>query len=277
MFDSIALASQKCVRLKHLIIEFGGRHQSSSELSKRRIRLCQNDLPSPDTHTTLRFSPEWEPMTFDVWNLLKPMHEVDRALDSLMMLDARLVCPEISTLPTISIFTSLKHLRENGCPKDFLTFVVSSAPALESFGTIDAFGRPPGSLMSSLMNAPPLLKLGACSLSNVNDEDSLINFLLRQSDTLRRLRIYHGQYFAGPNWATVAARLKGKLHNLRRIELEIGTPTLDSRARLYNYDVMTEKDILQDHEHELKTDPMETYGGLWEDYEKTFFPRRKKL
>ncbi|KAH0366933.1 hypothetical protein KCU65_g4966, partial [Aureobasidium melanogenum] len=276
IFNNIALAFQKCPRLKHLIVESGGSYQCSSALSKRMLRLYKDDLPSSTTHSTTHAG-FWDMMTFDIWDLLNPIHDADQALESLVLLDQRLVCYQNRTLPDASIFKSLKHLRESGSPVNFLTSVVASAPGLETFGTIDMTHYRSSASLSALTNGPPLPKLRACSLSNLIDEDCLINFLLRQSDTLQRLRIHHGQWFLGPNWATVAARVKGKLRNLRRVELEIGPPTIDARTRLGNYDVLTERDILQDHEHELEAGPMEIYDGLWEDYEKMFFPEVTKL
>ncbi|KAH0338646.1 hypothetical protein KCU81_g7563, partial [Aureobasidium melanogenum] len=275
MFNSIALAFQLCPRLKNLIIE--GRYHNSPELSRRRIRLYQNDLPSPDTHTAVHYLSTWDPMTFDIWELLKPIHEVGRTLESLVLLDLGLVCSEGSTLPTTPIFTNLKHLRENGCPENFLTFILTSAPALESFGTEDGFGYRWGSSMLSLINAPPLPKLRACSLRNPSNEDLLIRFLLRHSSTLQRLRIYNSRTYHSPvDWTSFFTRVKGKLSNLRRVELinlETGPRTYNTMARSVVSIVADEKDILQDHEHELETGPMAIYDGLWEDYETTFFPQ----
>ncbi|KAG9521298.1 hypothetical protein KCV07_g3705, partial [Aureobasidium melanogenum] len=272
MLNSIALAFQMCPRLRNLVIEFNGRNQNGSELCKRRTRLSQNDLPSSATHITTSYSPSWDPMTFDIWDLLKPVHDVDRALHSLVLLDPRLVCPKSSTLPTTSIFTNLKHLRETDCPRDVLTFVTTSAPALESFGTEDVFGRQRGSSMLSLMNAPPLPKLRACSLRNPSNEDHLIRFLLRQSRTLQRLRIHNSVGYSPVNWNSFVTRAKGKLPNLRRVEL-VNLRTYNTTGSIV-FHLMTENDILQDHEHKLETGPLEIEDGLCEDYEQMFFPEK---
>ncbi|CAD0095078.1 unnamed protein product [Aureobasidium mustum] len=277
MFNSIALAFQRCPRLKHLVVESGGRSLVESGMSKSMLRLYKDDFPSSATHTQTHIWPYWDHMTFNIWNLLKPIRDANGALHSLVLLDSQLVCHPDRAFPATSIFESLKHLRESDSPVNFLTSLVASAPNLESFGTIGLHGRQRASPLSSLTDGPPLTKLRACSLSHLVDEDHIVRFLLRQSNTLQRLRMHDSIYYGRTNWSSLAAQLKGKLRNLRRIEfsfLEMGPSTYDASTQSWRWNYMKEQDILQNHEHELETGPMETEEGLWEDYEKRFFPKK---
>lgn len=277
ILNGIALAFQRCPRLKHLIIESGGIYRNDSALSKSILRVYRNDFPSSATHTIDHFWSSWDIMTFAISDLLKPIQDADGSLESLALLDSRLVYHQDPTFSVTSIFQNLKHLRECGTPVDFLTSVVAAAPALESFGSLEAYGRQRTSPLSALINGPPLLKLRACSLRGVDDGDLLVRFLLRQKDSLERLRISGGLYLGRVDWISVATRVKGKLRNLRHVELnnlQIGPPTFSTITRLWSCNFMTEKVILQDHERALETGSMEIEDGLWEDYEQIFFLKK---
>jgi hypothetical protein len=74
------------------------------------------------------------------------------------------------------------------------------------------------------------------------------------------------------NWNSFVTRAKGKLPNLRRVEL-VNLRTYNTTGSIV-FHLMTENDILQDHEHKLETGPLEIEDGLWEDYEQMFFPEK---
>ncbi|KAI4760080.1 hypothetical protein E4T52_08009 [Aureobasidium sp. EXF-3400] len=274
MLSSIALAFSECPRLKNLIVECHlkseyGVHSSAGMLEKRR--QFYRRLPSSNTErSSSKYEWSWESMHFDIWDVLKPVHDSGRSLGSLVLLDADLACPLDWTPPNTPIFQTLKHLRQINSPKNFLRHIVASAPELESFGTFDHWNRRAYPSMPSLMSGPLLPNLRALSLNRMTKGEDLAQFLVRQSKTLQHLRIDQG-YRSFFDWSRVVADVRGKLPNLRRVEFNnLAKGPLPFRWGMANY--FSTVDILQGHKHKLESDPMELENGLWEDYEQMFFP-----
>ncbi|KAI4729338.1 hypothetical protein E4T49_02875 [Aureobasidium sp. EXF-10728] len=258
MLESITLAFQKCPQLKNLIVDYTEFETNGSALVKKRRHFYTAEIPL-STKFSGPYSP-WNCMTFTVWELFKPIHDADRALESLVLLRPQLLYGR--TLPT-SIFSSLKHLRAERCTQSFLKFVAASASGLESFGThgLDWYPRYHSSSIEFLKSLPPLQNLRACSLKQIhNEDDDLVQFLLRQSTTLQQLKITDADF------ETLVPRVKGKLPNLRHAQFQ---EVFSHVARTYSK--VEVADILQNHEHEVETGPMRTEDGLWEDYEQLFF------
>lgn len=276
MLTSIAHAFSSCPRLKNLIVECHisqeSKIRSSFGMLKKREQFYRR-VPSSNTQrSSSKYDWSWESMQLDIWDVLKPVHDAARSLNSLVLLDADLTCPLDWTPPTTPIFQSLRHLRQINCPTNFLTHVVASAPGLESFGTFDRWHHHLYPSVPSLLTGPLLPKLRACSFTCVAEGDYLVRFLLRHSDTLQHLRIDNsrGRTF---DWSRFATVLRGKLPNLRRAELK-GLMSYNGWGRRRRF---TEIDILQDHKHNLETGLMEIEDGLWEDYEQMFFPEKIEL
>ncbi|KAI4722338.1 hypothetical protein E4T48_01248 [Aureobasidium sp. EXF-10727] len=257
MLESITFAFQRCPKLRNLIVDFTRLEKSGSALVKKRRHFYTAEIPL-STEFLYHYSP-WTDTTFTVWELFKPIHDADRALESLVLLDPQLL---YGRPPPTSVFSSLKHLRAKQCLPSVLKSIVASASGLESFGTHGLRRYVPNhsSSIGFLKSLPPLQKLRACSLKQIHNEDDLVHFLLRQSSTLQQLKITDAYY------DTFVSRVKGKLPNLRHVQFQ----ELFSRsARTYSR--IEVADVLQDHEHEVETGPMEIEGGLWEDYEQLFF------
>ncbi|KAH0281271.1 hypothetical protein KCU91_g342, partial [Aureobasidium melanogenum] len=278
MLTAIALIFQKCSKLSNLVLDSHRGRIDDCALVEKRQQFLSNILGSTIPGERFGSAGIWIPMRFTLGDIFKPVHDANRALNSLVLLDPGLETSQMWKPPALSILQSLKHFRQSDCSPDILTFVVASAPNLESFGTIER-RVPYTSSLSALMSIPPLSKLRACSLSCARGRDDLAGFLLRHASTLQQLRVCNGRSYDPGYWNSFSTQIKGKLRNLRRVELvniEIGPATYNAETRLWSYNLMAEKDILQDHEHELETGSAQVYDGLWEDYEQLFFPEKIK-
>ncbi|THX02064.1 hypothetical protein D6D13_08548 [Aureobasidium pullulans] len=290
MLECIALAFQKCPKLRNLIIDFepevgdvlrlDRNNRNACGLSEKRNHFYRDIFSSPATRTGFARRLHWDHIRFDLWDILKPVHDVDRALESLAVLDSMYSSGSQGwTLPTTSIFRNLKHLRESLCSPDFLISIVACAPKLESLGVVEYhYHRFPASLLQSLLEKTSFKSLRACSLMCISDGDAIARFVLRQSGTLQSVTLGH-MSMPSPSstmWTSLAARLKGQLPHLKRLKLiNLTKPLVFDPTTGFPHPVefLTTDDILQDHEHELQTGPMELENGLWEDYELKFFPQ----
>lgn len=278
MLDSIALAFQKCPKLSNLVIECYGQDMDSPRTNEKQERF-HRDVHPVAAGDWVEFN-RWflESMQFDIWDMLKPAHDVNRVLDSLVLLDMRTTCDQ--KFPTTTIFDSLKHLRYRGSSASFLPQIVACAPELESIGILGRYNNFDKFILQSLVGRSVLKNLRACSLNVLAfDENDLASFLLRHSDTLQTLRIAGGNRAAyAIDWRSFATQVRGELPNLRRLEIS-DLMAMHQMHQLGGWVVrlpITGADILQDHGHDLETGPMEIEDGLWEDYEKMFFPDKCK-
>lgn len=277
MLESIALAFQEFPKLTNLIIECHSSEVTISAMAKRRARYCR-DIPL-ESATFSKYSydlrgPRWDSMQLTVWDLFKPVHEANRALNSLIILDARLTWPRNWTFPVTAIFHDLKHLRHQRCSGNLLDSIVTRAPKLESFGVLGHYD-PFYDYSQRLMGRVPLRNLRTFGMNRFKmNEGSLVRFLLRQSNSLQHLSITYGQLEHSLDWTSFATRMKGQLSHLRRVKFDNLACEFDPYVIPRN---ITERHILQDHEHELETGPMEIEDGLWEDYEEMFFPQNRWL
>ncbi|THY68909.1 hypothetical protein D6C86_10004 [Aureobasidium pullulans] len=209
MLECIALAFQKCPKLRNLIIDFESavgdgcgllkNNRIACGLIEKRNHFYRDIFSSPATRTGFAHRFYWDHIRFDLWDILKPVHDVDRALESLAVLDSI-----------------------NG--------------------------------------------------------DAIARFVLRQSGTLQSFTLGHMGMLSPSStmWTSLAARLKGQLPHLKRLKLiDLTKPLVFDPTTGFPHPVefLTTDDILQDHEHELQTEPMELENGLWEDYELRFFPQ----
>ncbi|KAG9529864.1 hypothetical protein KCU93_g3189, partial [Aureobasidium melanogenum] len=278
MLSSISLAFSECPRLKNLILQCYYRQDTeidgSAGMLKKRQQFNRRVPSSYPERSASKYHWSWESMHFDIWDVLKPVHDAGQSLNSLVLLDADLACPLDWTPPDTPIFRGLKHLRQINSPMNFLRHVVASAPELESFGTFDCWNYKCYTSLPSLMSGPILANLQACSFNRVADTELFAEFLLRQSQTLKQLRIDNGRDYCF-DCGRLVTSVKGKLPNLRRIEFR----NVGSDHQIYGgwANQYTANDILQDHKHILETGPMEIEDGLWEDYEQIFFPEKTKL
>ncbi|KAK6006815.1 hypothetical protein QM012_005823 [Aureobasidium pullulans] len=277
ILSSIALAFLRCPRLKNLVVECHinqeFRVRSSFGMLKKREQFYRSVASSNAQRSSSKYDWSWESMQFDIWDVLKPVHDAARSLNSLVLLDADLTCPLDWTPPATSIFRSLKHLRQINCPTNFLTHIVASAPGLKSFGTFDRWHLRRYPSVPSLISGPLLPKLRACSFTCVAEGEDLIQFLLRHAHTLQQLRIDNT---LGPlsDWSRFVTSVRGKLPNLRRVDLK-HLATFTAGWGLGPY--FTEYDILQNHKHKLELSLTGIEDGLWEDYEQMFFPEKIEL
>ncbi|THZ79138.1 hypothetical protein D6C84_07988 [Aureobasidium pullulans] len=290
MLECIALAFQKCPKLRNLIIDFEPEvgegwellenNRIASGLIEKRNHFYQDTFSSPATRRSFARRLHWDPIRFDLWDILKPVDDVNRALESLTVLEDR-YRPGTQgwTLPTTSIFRNLKHLRGSCWSPGFLTSIVACAPKLESLGIIDYhYHHSMAFALRDLLEKTSLKSLRACSLRCIGDGDAIARFVLRQSGTLQSFTLGHMSMLSPSStmWTSLAARLKGQLPHIKRLKLiDLTEPLVFDPTTGFPHPVefLTTDDILQDHEHELQTGPMELEDGLWEDYELRFFPR----
>ncbi|THY13590.1 hypothetical protein D6D00_10103 [Aureobasidium pullulans] len=290
MLECIALAFQKCPKLRNLIIDFEPEvgegwellenNRIVSGLIEKRNHFYRDIFSSPATRRSFARRLHWDHIRFDLWDILKPVDDVNRALESLTVLEDR-YRPGTQgwTLPTTSIFRNLKHLRGSCWSPGFLTSIVACAPKLESLGVVEYhYHRFLASLLQSLLEKTSFKSLRACSLMCISDGDAIARFVLRQSGTLQSVTLGH-MSMPSPSstmWTSLAARLKGQLPHLKRLKLINLTKPLafdPTTGFPHPVEFLTPDDILQDHGHELQTGPMELENGLWEDYELRFFPQ----
>ena len=290
MLECIALAFQKCPKLRNLIIDFEPEigeewellkdNRIASGLIKKRNHFYRDIFSSPATRRSFARRLYWDHIRLDLWDILKPVDDVHRALESLTVLDDR-YRPGTQgwTLPTTSIFRNLKHLRGSCCSPDFLTSIVACAPKLESLGMVDYhYHHSTAFPLRDLLEKTSLKSLRACSLRCISDGDAIARFVLRQSGTLQSFTLGHMGMLSPSStiWTSLAARLKGQLPHLKRLKLiDLTKPLVFDPTTGFPHPVefLTTDDILQDHKHELQTEPMELENGLWEDYELRFFPQ----
>ncbi|THW84506.1 hypothetical protein D6D15_08811 [Aureobasidium pullulans] len=290
MLECIALAFQKCPKLRSLIIDFepeiieqwaplAEKNRIACGLIEKRNHFYRDIFSSPATRTSFARRLYWDHIRFDLWDILKPVDDADRALKSLTVLDSMYSSgSQHWTLPTTSIFRNLKHLRERCCSPDFLTSIVACAPKLETLGMIDHHNHLYSvSPLQSLLDKTPLNSLRVCSLRSCANENSIAQFLLRQSKTVQDLTVRHTpSSMQRRDWTSFASRLRGQMPQLRRVDLfDLAKPRIYDTATglLQRREFITSNDILEDHEHELQTGPMCIEDGLWEDYESLFFVR----
>jgi hypothetical protein len=278
MLDSIAFAFQKCPKLSNLIIECYGQNENALRKNEKQDRF-RHEIQPVVAEDWLYFSRCClDSMQFDIWDVLKPAHDIGRALDSLILLDTEITCGR--KIPPTTIFHSLKHLRYRGNTSDFLPQIVACAPKLESIGIIGSSYSWETCKLQSLVGKSVLKHLRACSLNLLTPhENDLVAFLLRHSNTLQVLRIAKTNRAAySINWKSFATQVRGQLPNLSRLEI-----TGLKRVQQWNQQsgwvirpIITGADILQDHGYDMETGPMNIEDGLWEDYEEMFFPDKCK-
>jgi hypothetical protein len=281
MLDIVALAFQKCPKLSNLIIEYYGQHKDIYKMDRKPESLQHDVHPvaAEDFRRIHRYC--LESMQFDVWDILKPAHDVSRALDSLVLLDSRITCPQDWKFPTTTIFQNLKHLRHLGTSSDFLSSIVARAPKLRSIGILGTNHIWDPCSLQLLLGKSVLEHLQACSLNRLAPvEDDVVAFLLRHSSTLQDLRLMNETYGSVIDWSSFARRMRGQLPNLRRVEFSgLGQRHAPQWTPWYGWAApppITAADILRDCAHGLETGPMEVEVGLWEDYEELFFPQKCK-
>lgn len=214
-------------------------------------------------------------MRLDIWDILKPVHDLDRTLSSLVLLDNLVTCSSNWTMPTTTIFQNLKHLRHLGSYSNFFKQIVARAPELESIGVLGSPNTGGLCSLQSLFGKSVPQHLRACSLNRLAFvEADLVTFLLRHSSTLQDLRIIKETWASMMNWAVFARRMQGRLPNLRRVDIsDLKHSRVQSLPHGWMYvPIITGDDLLQNHAYDLETGPMEVKDGLWEDYEKLFFP-----
>ncbi|THX62708.1 hypothetical protein D6D08_08428 [Aureobasidium pullulans] len=288
MLECIALAFQKCPKLRNLIIDFEPEvgegwellenNRIASGLIEKRNHFYQDIFSSPATRRSFARRLHWDHIRSDFWDILKPVNDVNRALESLTVLEDR-YRPGTQgwTLPTTSIFRNLKHLRGSCWSPGFLTSIVACAPKLESLGIIDHhYHHSMAFALRDLLEKTSLKSLRACSLRCIGDGDAIARFVLRQSGTLQSFTLGPISMLSPSStmWTSLAARLKGQLPHIKRLKLiDLTKPLVFDPTTGFPHPVefLTTDDILQDHEHELQTGPMELEDGLWEDYELKFF------
>ncbi|THW09031.1 hypothetical protein D6D23_10066 [Aureobasidium pullulans] len=290
MLECIALAFQKCSKLRNLIIDLepevgdvlrlDRNNRNACGLSEKRNHFYRDIFSSPATRRSSARRLYWDHIRFDLWDILKPVDDVDRALDSLTVLDTLYDSGTLGwTLPTTSIFRNLKHLRESRCSPDFLISIVACAPKLESLGIIDyRYHHSMAFALRDLLEKTSSKSLRACSLMCISDGDAIARFVLRHSGTLQSFTLGDVSMISPSStmWTSLAARLKGQLPHLKRLKLiNLTKPLVFDPTTGFRHPVefLTTDDILQNHEHELQTGPMELENGLWEDYELRFFPQ----
>lgn len=277
MLNSIALAFQKCPRLSNLIIECYGQHNSSLDAETKQNRVYHSEIHPVPVRSGYVNLWRLDSMRLDIWDILKPVHDVDRALSSLVILDNLLTCSRNWTMPTTTIFQNLKHLRHLGSYSDFFKHIVASAPELESIGILGSPHSGETCSLQSLFGKSVPQCLRTCSLNRLGlVEADLVTFLSRHSNTLQSLTIVKEtwSYRGTLNWTSFAQRIQGQLPNLRRLNV---SELRYQRVQLTAYGwthapIITTNDLLQNHAHDLETGPMEAMDGLWEDYENLFFP-----
>jgi hypothetical protein len=268
MLDSIALAFQKCPKLSNLIVDYP-RKKCGPRMNEQPDRFY-HDIPTVVTGN-LQYPHRWclESTPFDIWDILKPVHDVNGTLNSLVMFDAHVRCQRNLEMSTTNIFRNLKHFRHLSYPMDFLHHIVAHAPVLESIG-IDR--GPYGYItwpLDCLVGRSVVGKLRACSFAHLEfREDEMVQFLLHHSNTLQDLRMTHGVR----NWDSLVNRMKDQLPNLRGWENSRGQWLQEGKWE--DTRLLTGANMLQDREHNLETGLMEMEDGLWEDYERFFFPEK---
>lgn len=278
MLNSITLAFQKCPKLSNLVVECYGQHDDGLREDERQDRFYHDIHPVLSKHIYDPWRWRLDSMQFDIWDILKPAHDVDRSLSSLVLLDTLITCSRDWTMPTTTIFKNLKHLRHLGPCSNFVQQIVARAPELESIGILGTlFGRDTCSLQS-LVGQTALEHLRILGLNRLAlVQADLIPFLLRHASTLQNLSITNETYESRVNWPSFARRVRGQLPNLRRLELaflyQSFRPWLPAGAIGTN---ITGADLLENHAYDLETGPMEIEDGLWKDYEKLFFPEKRK-
>jgi len=279
MLDSIALAFQSCPKLSNLIIECYGQHVSGMGTDERQNRFYHDIHPAPVNKPSSWHKWRLDSMQLNIWDILKPIHNANRALDSLVLLDVHIGCPRSWIMPTTEIFRSLKHLRHLGSSSNFLHQIVARAPELESIGILGSpYSRDVCSLQSLFGNSVPQ-HLRACSLNRLAlVEADLVTFLLRHSSTLQDLRIVKETWPSTMSWASFARRVQGRLPNLRRVDVsDLKCSRIQQWPNVWvAVPAITRDDLLQNHAYDLETGPMEVMDGLWEEYEKLFFPGEYK-
>ena len=278
MLNVIALAFQKCPRLSNLIIECYGQHDFGLREDERQDRFYQDIHPVLGKHIYASWRWRLDSMQFDIWDILKPAHDVDRPLSSLVLLDRHITCPSDWTIPTTKIFQSLKHLRHLGNSSNFLQQIVARAPGLESIGILGSpYSRDMCSL-HSLIGQPALQRIRTFGLNRLAlVQADLVPLILRHASTLQHLSIKNETYDSRVDWPSFARRVRGQLPSLRRVELfglcQSFRPWLPVSVIGSN---ITGADLLQNHAYDLETGSVEVEDGLWEDYEKLFFSEKRK-
>jgi hypothetical protein len=278
MLDSIALALQKCPKLSNIIIESCDAHGDVFKRHEKQDRLYHSLLRVADERFMWKYRQCLYSTEFDIWDILKPIHDADRALDSLVLLDRYLTCSELSNILTTGIFHSMKHLRHHGSSSKFLAYIVARAPKLESIGVVGTIGDWDKCSLQSLVGRAVLENLRACGMNLIGfEEDDLVQFLLRHSNTLQALRICKESYTSVVNWSSFIRRVGGRLPYLRRVEISELKRSLQYPLRISRNErtwspIVTPMDLSWPREYDLETGPMGTENGLWEDYEELFFP-----
>jgi len=276
MLGSIALAFQKCPKLSNLVIEcFGQQHGFG--INERQDRFY-HDLRTL-VNERMRFSYQWclESMRFDIWDILKSIHDVNGTLNSLVLLDISTKCVDNWNMPPTKIFCNLKHLRHLGWSINFLPQILACAPELESLGVDGSLHAWISCSLQSIIGKSLLRKLRACSFNHlVLEQDDLAQFLLRHSNTLQDLRITKETWYNSIDWSSFVERMRGQLPYLRGLEdsYELWTWSSGCLSGPQHTPLLTGADLMQDHEHGLKAGPMAVEDGLWEEYEKVFFPEK---
>jgi hypothetical protein len=271
MLDTITLAFRKCPRLKNLIIECFAWQDVTNLNGKQGRFLRAVEAVVPDRRKS---SYGWylESMQFNIWDILKTVHDTKGSLNSLSLLDRNIQCPQDWDVPTTTIFQNLRHLRDFSTNLRILPSIIACAPALESLGIDRGFGFFQRSLQS-LIGESVLQNLRACSINRMFfQEDDLVQFLLRHSDTLQDLRISKHPQVYSMDWNSFLNRVRGQLPVLKLRENSRG-PWMQQKY-WQGVDVFTAADMLQDQEHGQEASLMEMEDGLWEDYEKFFFPEK---
>jgi hypothetical protein len=208
MLDIVALAFQNCPKLSNLIIESHDEYRDIFRPRKKQVHVYRDLRPVATERGLYNYRRCLCSMQLDIWDILKPVHDVNRALKSLVLLDRYLTCPPSWSIPTTSIFQSLKYLRHHGSSSDFLAGIVASAPKLESIGIIGEDGGWQRCTLQSLIGRHRLENLRACTLTRLAfEEDDLVQFFLRHSNTLRVLRIHRENYASTVNWPSFVIRV----------------------------------------------------------------------
>ncbi|KAH0284374.1 hypothetical protein M436DRAFT_73737 [Aureobasidium namibiae CBS 147.97] len=274
MLESISLAFEKCPKLSNLIIECLSSNTTPGLLQKTSrfyYDIQAHEIPTSCFQLCLTST------EYCIWDLLKPVHDAGRMLESLVLLNPCITSPQDWTMPTTTIFHRLKHLRYCGDPSKSLASITIRAAELQSIGMIGTYSEDLCSFQS-LFGGSVLHNLRACSLDFLGlDENDLVQFLLRQSDTLQELRITPESWVSRVIWRSFANRVRGQLPNLRRVRLHrLGERTRPLPNGLSTMWYLKAADILQDHAYALEIGPREIDNGLWKEYEKLFFPGKYK-
>jgi hypothetical protein len=272
MLDTIALAFRRCPKLSNLVIECFAK-QDGTEMNEKHDRFFCDIKEAVDGCQRPWYRWYLESMSFNPWDILKPVHDANGTLDSLLLLDVRITCPPNWSMPTTTIFQNLKHIRMVDIPLRILPSILACAPALESIGIDGAYHGWVQCSLQSLIGGSMLRNLRACSFNRMMfQEDDLVQFLLQHSDTLQDLRITNQAHISVVNWSSLISRVQGRLPNLRGRESSRGQWTMWGRKAAIP--VLRGADMLQDEEDGRETDPMELEDGLWEEYEEFFFPEK---